>query len=146
MLPRFGRANVTTYLLDSNVCIDALRDPFGPVVQNISEHIGAGDRIVTSTIVQYELEFGARCSARPDDGLKNIWRFLADGIAVLDFDAVAAQGAAMLMRDLQNMGLGLQAYDGLIAGHAFALRATLVTGDARLAAAVGKTIDVVNWR
>jgi tRNA(fMet)-specific endonuclease VapC len=136
---------MTIYLLDSNVCIDALRDPFGRVALNISGHIGNGDKIVTSRIVQYELEVGARSSAKPSDGLANIARLLADGISVLAFDGPAAQAAAKLTRDTQMKGFSLQAFDSLIAGHAIALGATLVTADAKLTEAVSE-IEVVNWR
>jgi tRNA(fMet)-specific endonuclease VapC len=133
------------YLLDSNVCIDLLRDPFGKVAQNIANHKGTGNQIVTSRIVQYELELGAHSSSRPDEGLANIKRILSDGISVLDFDAPATHAAAKLSRQMQGKGFNLQAYEALIAGHAIALGATLVTSDARLAGAVSE-VGVVSWR
>jgi tRNA(fMet)-specific endonuclease VapC len=141
----FGLDGMATYLLDSNVFIDVLRDPFGRVAENISVHIGMGDKIVTSQIVQYELELGARKSYRPDVGLANINRLLSDGIIVLDFDVQATQAAAKLVSHLQGKGFNLQAYDALIVGHAIALGATLVTADAKLTGAVSE-IEVVSWR
>jgi predicted nucleic acid-binding protein len=44
-----------------------------------------------------------------------------------------------------DKGTQLSAYDGLIAGHAIALGATLVTADAKLTQAVSE-IEVVSWR
>lgn len=140
-----GLDDVGIYLLDSNVCIDLLRDPFGAVAQNIAKQMGIGEKIVTSSIVQYELELGARSSNRPEKGLADIKRILSDGIGVLDFDVPATQAAAKLSRALQGKGSNLPAYDVLIAGHAMSLGATLVTSDARLAAALSET-PVVSWR
>jgi tRNA(fMet)-specific endonuclease VapC len=136
---------MAVYLLDSNVCIDVLRDPFGSVAQNMASYLGRGDKIVTSRIVQYELELGARCSNRPDEGLAHVSRILSDGILVLDFDAAATQAVAKLSSQLRAKGISLQAYDVLIAGHAIGIGATLVTADARLAEAVGE-VEVVSWR
>lgn len=141
----FGLDDMAIYLLDSNVFIDVLRDPFGCVAEKLSVHIGMGDKIVTSQIVQYELELGARKSNRPDVGLANINRLLSDGVIALDFDGPATQAAAKLTSNLHGKGFNLQAYDALIAGHAIALGAILITSDARLAAAVGE-IEVVSWR
>jgi tRNA(fMet)-specific endonuclease VapC len=145
LLSLFGLDNMAIYLLDSNACIDVLRDPFGSVAKTLSYHIGMGDKIVTSRIVQYELELGARSSNRPDEGLANVNRLLSDGIIVLDFDGPATQAAAKLTSNLQGKGFNLQAYDALIAGHAIAFGAILITSDVRLAAAVGE-IEVVSWR
>jgi tRNA(fMet)-specific endonuclease VapC len=136
---------MATYLLDTNVCIDALRDPFGPVARKFSEHIGKDHVLVVSSIVQYELIFGAKISANPALGLARIVAFLADGLTVTTFDAAAAEAAATLSAALKIKGKALQAYDALIAGHAIALGATLVTSDGRLADAVSE-VDVVNWR
>jgi tRNA(fMet)-specific endonuclease VapC len=136
---------MATYLLDSNVCIDALRDTNGPVAQNIANHIAAGHSIVTSSIVQYELELGARRSARVEAGLASITRFLSDETVVVDFSSICAQHAAALTRNSQAKGLNLQAFDAWIAGHAIALGATLVTADGKLAEAVSE-IEVVSWR
>jgi tRNA(fMet)-specific endonuclease VapC len=133
------------FLLDSNVCIDALRDPFGSVARVIADHIAAGHSLLTSSIVQYELEMGARKSAKVENGLASIARFLNDIISVRDFSAQAATRAAILTRNTQIRGISLQAFDALIAGHAIALGATLVTSDAKLAQAIDE-IGVVNWR
>jgi tRNA(fMet)-specific endonuclease VapC len=136
---------MATYLLDTNACIDALRDPFGPVARKFSEHIGKDHVLVVSSIVQYELNFGAKISANPRLGLALIAAFLADGLTVTAFDAVATVAAATLSAALKIKGKALQAYDALIAGHAIALGATLVTSDARLADAVSE-VEVVSWR
>jgi tRNA(fMet)-specific endonuclease VapC len=133
------------FLLDSNVCIDALRDPYGPVASAIADHIAAGHSLLTSSIVQYELEMGARKSTKVDSGLATIARFLADAISVKAFSTDAATHAAMLTRDTQMRGISLKAFDALIAGHAIALGATLVTSDAKLKQAV-REIEVVTWR
>jgi tRNA(fMet)-specific endonuclease VapC len=136
---------MATYLLDTNVCIDALRDPFGPVARKFCEHIGEDHVLVVSSIVQYELIFGAKISANPTLGLALIAAFLADGLTITAFDAAAAEAAAALSAALKTKGKALQSYDALIAGHSMALGATLVTADARLAEAVSD-MEVENWR
>jgi tRNA(fMet)-specific endonuclease VapC len=146
LLSLFGLDNMAIYLLDSNACIDVLRDPFGRVAKTLSYHIGMGDKIVTSRIVQYELELGARNSNRADEGLANVKRILSDGVSVLDFDGPATQATAKLSSELQGRGNNLQAYDALIVGHASALGATFVTSDARLAASIMGEVEVVSWR
>jgi tRNA(fMet)-specific endonuclease VapC len=144
-LKLFGLSDMALFLLDSNACIDAMRDPTGPVAGQMAVYKKQSHVIVTSTIVQFELELGVRMSARPQAGANRLEQFFVDGVDVLEFDGEAAKAAAVLFRTVQLRSRTLQAYDLLIAGHAIAIGATLVTGDARLAEAVTE-VEVVNWR
>jgi tRNA(fMet)-specific endonuclease VapC len=132
-------------MLDTNVCVDAMREPRGVVAAQLRTKLRNSDLVIVSVIAQLELQAGALASANPSNGLAVLGAFLKDHIAVLALDTKAMSATADLIQRTRVNGHQLQSYDALIAGHAIALGATLVTADKRLAEAVTK-VDVVNWR
>jgi tRNA(fMet)-specific endonuclease VapC len=132
-------------MLDTNVCIDAMREPKGVVAAQLRTKLRIADLVVVSVISQLELQAGALASANPSNGLAVLETFLKDHVAVLAFDTEAMGATADLIQRTRVNGHQLQSYDALIAGHAMALDATLVTADARLAEAVSD-MNVENWR
>jgi tRNA(fMet)-specific endonuclease VapC len=133
------------YLLDTNVCVDVMRDAKGSVAKVLWSKTLEGHKILISIITRLELQAGALASTNPQKGLNLIEQFLDGGVETLDFGNPEMIAMGLLVQRLREKGQQLQAYDALIAGHAFALGATLVTSDARLAAAVGE-VEVVSWR
>jgi tRNA(fMet)-specific endonuclease VapC len=136
---------MTIFMLDTNVCVDAMREPKGAVAAQLRTKLRNADRVIVSVIAQLELQAGALASATPSRGLAVIGAFLKDHVAVFAFDTEAMSATASLIQRTRVKGQQLQSYDALIAGHSMALGATLVTADARLAEAVSD-MEVENWR
>ena len=115
------------YLLDTNVCIEAMRGNRA-VVQRL-EMVSPGECFL-STISLFELEAGAFCSRNPKVEHKKV-RLLADTLLLKDFDCAASMEAAKVRSDLESLGKRIGAYDTFLAGHALALSVPLVTNNTR---------------
>lgn len=116
------------YLLDTNICIFLLnqRQGFERIVQRMD---GLERRQVgLSAITVAELEFGVAASKRQGDNFKRLDRFLID-FEVLPFDRDAAKPYGALRKVLQTQGTPIGPLDFLIAAHALALKAMLVTNN-----------------
>jgi len=116
---------VLRYLLDTNLCIRVLRDrPAG-----LRDRFNANaDALSISTVVLYELLYGAEKSARPEHNRREVERFAAR-LEVLPFDAEAAAHAAEIRAALERQGRTIGAYDLQIAGHARSRGLVVVTGN-----------------
>lgn len=114
---------MTLCLLDTNIVSDLVRNPGGVVFARIAE-VGEG-RVATSIIVAAELRFGAekRGSARLSAQLATILSVLP----VLPLADEADQHYGRLRTDLERSGRPIGGNDMLIAAHALALDATLIT-------------------
>jgi tRNA(fMet)-specific endonuclease VapC len=113
------------YLLDTNLCIRVLRERPADLRHRFNAE-AAG--LCTSSIVAYELLFGAEKSDRPEHHRRQVENFL-ERLVVLDFDVSAAAHAGEIRGILQRRGMMIGAYDLLIAGHARSRGLTLVTGN-----------------
>ena len=112
-------------LLDTNICIYIINKR-PPQVAAHFEGLVYGD-VAVSSITGAELAFGVAKSgsARNQDALE---KFLAP-LEVLPFDAAAMYAYGTLRAQLQARVLPIGALDMLIAAHALALGATLVTNN-----------------
>lgn len=128
------------YLLDTNIVSHLLREPAGHVTERIRT-VGLTN-IAVSIIVAAELKFGAvkRNSKTLTAGIKS---FLAR-TPVLPFEAPADDVYGQLRTRLERTGNPIGALDMLIAAHAMALDATLVTGNEREFSRV-EGLKVENW-
>ncbi len=132
--------DVVRYLLDTNMVSDLVSFPHGAVALQIAR-VGEAS-IFTSIIVASELRFGAakRNSVRLSEQVE---RILA-AIEVLPFDAPADQHYAALRLALELKGTPIGPNDLLIAAHALAHSATLVTANTREFSRVPGLV-VENW-
>lgn len=113
------------YLLDTNLCIRVLRDR----PQGLRERFNAeASSLSISSVVLYELLFGAAKSARPVENRHAVETFAAR-LEVLDFDADAAAHAGEIRAELERQGRSIGSYDLLIAGHARSRGLIVVTGN-----------------
>ena len=112
-------------LLDTNICMHIINQR-PPQVAAHFEGLVYGD-VAVSSITGAELAFGVAKSgsARNQDALE---KFLAP-LEVLPFDAAAMYAYGTLRAELQARGQPIGALDMLIAAHALALGATLVTNN-----------------
>lgn len=115
------------YLLDTNILSDLVRRPQGVIAERIAAQGEAA--VSTSIIVAAELRYGAerRGSERLARQLESILRLLP----VLALDGGADVQYGRLRASLERRGLPIGGNDMLIAAHALALDATLVTDNLR---------------
>ena len=88
------------------------------------------EKLGVSSITVAELEFGAAASKRQGDNFKRLERFLLD-LEVIAFDRESARPYGPLRAALQAQGMPIGPMDFLIAAHALALKAILVTNNTR---------------
>lgn len=115
------------YILDSNVCIRVLRKRPDALREKFNEEASS---LCVSTIVLYELLYGAAKSARPTENRNEVEAF-AERMQVLEFDSNAALHAGEIRADLERAGTPIGAYDVLIAGHARSRGLVVVTNNLR---------------
>lgn len=118
---------MTRYLLDTNILSDLIRNPHGKAARRIAR--AGEDNICTSIIVAAELRYGAAKS-----GSARLCKAVEDllgEIAVLPFEAPADADYSAIRAQLEAAGTPIGGNDLLIAAHARALGATVVTANAR---------------
>ena len=129
------------YLLDTNVCIDAMRGRVEVVGKLASL---SPDDCAISTVSVFELEAGARKSRKPEQELRKVRR-LVEALVVCSWDRDAAKEAARIRVSLESTGSKIGAYDTLLAGHAKALDMILVSDNVGEFSRV-KGMGLENWR
>lgn len=117
-----------TYMLDTNICIYTIKRKPEKVLLRFQEELSGG--MCISTITLAELEYGIRRSANPAKNEQALIRFLAP-LSVLPFDPAASAEYGEIRAYLQRQGTPIGPLDMLIAGHARAEGAVLVTNNVR---------------
>src|SRR2546425_6961463 len=116
---------------DTNAIIAVLNSPNSPVRVRIDAAIGSGGILAISSIVLFELWYGAVKSARPERNVQRITDFLAGPIEVLPFEFRDAQEAGDIRAALERAGTPIGPYDVLVAAQARRRDALLVTANGR---------------
>lgn len=114
-------------MLDANVCIRVIRDRPRHARLRFEQEV---DRLAISTVVLYELRFGADNSARPAYHHELVDDFISH-LTLCPFDANAAAHAGEIRASLSRNGNLIGPYDLLIAGHSRSLALKLVTNNLR---------------
>ncbi len=114
-----------TYLLDTDTCIDLLRQRTD-VVERL-RRLTPGE-VAVSTITSYELFCGVEKCFAPDTERSKIDTLLQT-VGELPLLATAARAAACVRGQLERIGCPIGPYDTLLAGHAISAGLTLVTAD-----------------
>jgi tRNA(fMet)-specific endonuclease VapC len=115
-----------TYLLDTNICIYALKNRPPEVLERL-EAVGRG-AVALSVITVLELRQGAEKSQRVAENHSRLDFFLSP-IKILPFDEEAAVVAARIRAHLERRGTPIGDLDTLIAAHAIARDLILVTNN-----------------
>ena len=128
------------YLLDTNTCVDVIRRRPDAAFRRLDET--AADEVALSVITALELEIGAlRAQGRRySDAVR---RFLGE-FSILPLEDSAREAYGRLRTGLERRGEAIGAHDMLIAAHALALDATLVTNNEREFRRV-KGLKIENW-
>ena len=117
--------------LDTNAVLAVLNSRVSPVRTRIVAALNQGLPLWTSSIVLFELRYGASKSAHPERNIQRIADFLAGAISVLPFESADAEEAGDIRATLERAGTPIGPYDLLIAGQARRRKALLVTANAR---------------
>lgn len=127
------------FLLDTNHISVLVNDPNGACAQRIRR---AAEQAFTSIIVIAEVRFGL--AKRPSVRLQELTEAVISGIKAEPWESPADIRYAEVRAYLERKGTPISANDMLIASHALALDATVVTANEREFRRV-PGLKVVNW-
>lgn len=131
---------MTQYLLDTNIVSDIIRNPQGAISHAINA-VGE-NRVCTSIVVASELRFGAR--KKGSERLTTQLEAILDRMTVLPLDRPVDVHYGQIRTELESRGTIIGANDLLIAAHALAIEAILITDNEREFRRVpGLTVE--NW-
>jgi len=118
---------LSTYLLDNNCCIGVINGRLPSVRTRFRAALEAGDRLLVSAIVLFELWYGVAHSERPEQNVRRLREFLAGSLEILGFDEQDARLSGEIRAQLRSAGTPIGPYDVLLAGQALRHGATLIT-------------------
>lgn len=116
---------MTRYMLDTNIISDLIRNPQGKAARRIGK-VGE-DNVCTSIIVAAELRYG--CAKSGSQRLLKAVEDLLGEINVLPFDVPADVDYGGIRAELETIGKPIGGNDLLIAAHACAIGAAIVTAN-----------------
>ena len=131
---------MTRYMLDTNIISDLVKNPRGKAAKRIAR-VGETN-VCTSIIVAAELRYG--CAKRGSTRLLKAVEDLLGEIPVLPFDVPADAAYGGIRAALEAAGRPIGANDLLIAAHAQATGATIVTANAEEFKRI-RGLKVENW-
>jgi len=130
-----------TYMLDTNICIYAIKNKPEQVLRRLKSNLQNG--LCISAITLAELEHGVQKSSSPEKNSIALIQFLSI-LSVLPFDDLAAVEYGEICAHLQKQGTPIGTMDTLIAGHARAEGLVLVTNNVREFERVPE-LEIENW-
>lgn len=116
-----------TYMLDTNICIYAMKSNVA-VLRKFSEH--GAEKLSVSSLVAAELAFGVEKSQRVAENKKSLRLFL-DSMNIVAWDESAMWYFAEHRKKLQQAGTPIGEIDLLLASQALAMNAIFVTNNTR---------------
>jgi tRNA(fMet)-specific endonuclease VapC len=131
---------LTRFMLDTNIISDLIRNPQGRTARQIAK-VGEHN-ICTSIIVAAELCYG--CAKSGSKRLTKAVEDLLGEITVLPFDSPADSEYGGIRSELEAAGTPIGGNDLLIAAHAHATGATVVTNNTNEFRRV-RDLKVENW-
>jgi tRNA(fMet)-specific endonuclease VapC len=131
---------LTRYMLDTNIISDLIRNPRGKAAKRIAK-VGENN-VFTSIIVAAELRYG--CAKSGSERLLKAVEDLLGEIDVLPLDVPADAEYGGLRAELESAGKPIGGNDLLIAAHAYATGATIVTANTDEFKRV-RGLKVENW-
>jgi tRNA(fMet)-specific endonuclease VapC len=131
---------LTRYMLDTNIISDLIRNPQGKVAKRIAR-LGENN-ICTSIIVAAELRYG--CAKSGSKRLLKAVEDLLGEINVLPLEVPADTEYGGIRAELESAGKPIGGNDLLIAAHAYATGATIVTANTGEFKRI-RGLNVENW-
>jgi len=127
------------YMLDTNIVSEIIRNPAGRAAQRART---AAEQVCVSIIVAAELRYGCARKGSPQL-LRRVEALLAE-VPVLPFDVPADRAYGGIRAELEVAGRPIGSNDLLIAAHACALAATVVTANVGEFRRI-RGLNVENW-
>ena len=121
-------ATIRLYMLDTNICIYAIKHKPEIVIKRILAH--NPDEMCISAITYGELMHGVEKSQSTEKNRIALALFLSP-ITILEFGAEAAEEYGRIGADLEKKGTPIGSMDLLIAAHAKAEQLIIVTNNTR---------------
>lgn len=128
------------YLLDTNICVYIIRRRPDAVYRRLSRT--AGQTVAISVVTAFELEIGA-LRVQGQHYSEAVRLFIGE-FPVLPLENSARKFYGQLRTALERRGERIGAHDMLIAAHALALDATLVTNNEKEFWRI-KGLSIENW-
>lgn len=129
------------YMLDTNICIFAIRNSNDNVLKKFHEHLD--DELYISSITLAELMYGVEKSRKPEQNRNALLQFLTL-IDIKEFSEKAAIEYGKIRAFLENQGTPIGPLDTLIAAHAVSENMILVTHNTKEFLRV-PDLTVENW-
>jgi tRNA(fMet)-specific endonuclease VapC len=126
-------------MLDTNIVSELVRNPAGRAAQRAR---AAAEQVCVSVIVAAELRYGCARKGSPQL-LRRVEALLAE-LPVLPFDVPADRAYGGFRAELEAAGRPIGSNDLLIAAHASALAATVVTANVGEFRRI-RGLNVENW-
>lgn len=116
------------YMLDTNICIYAIKHKPEQVFLRLQEHDPS--EVCISSVTYAELVHGVEKSQSIEKNRVALALLLAN-IEIMDFDTSAAESYGKIRADLEKEGKPIGPLDMMIAGHAKSLEYTVVTNNTK---------------
>lgn len=116
------------YMLDTNICIYAIKHKPEQVFLKLQEH--EPSEVCISSVTYAELVHGVEKSQSIEKNRVALALLLAN-IEIMDFDSSAAESYGKIRADLEKAGKPIGPLDMMIAGHAKSLGYTIVTNNTK---------------
>ncbi len=130
-----------TYMLDTNICIYAIKNKPKSVLTKLQLKMKEG--LCISAITLSELEYGVAASAYPEKNSIALMQFLSI-MDVLPFDDKSVVQYGKICTQLRRSGTPIGTIDMLIAAHALSGGYVLVTNNTREFQRV-ESLNIENW-
>ncbi len=129
------------YMLDTNICIYAIKHKPEKVFQKLQEV--EPEDVCVSSVTYAELVHGVEKSVAVEKNRLALSMLLAN-IEILDFDVDSADCYGKIRADLEKKGTPIGPLDMMIAGHAQSLGYTVVTNNVKEFSRV-MDLKIENW-
>ncbi len=129
------------YMLDTNICIYAIKHKPEKVFQRLQET--EPENVCISSVTYAELVHGVEKSVAVEKN-RIALSLLLSNIEIVSFDVNAANEYGVIRADLEKKGTPIGPLDMMIAGHAISLGYTVVTNNIREFSRV-KGLKIENW-
>ena len=129
------------YMLDTNICIYAIKHKPEQVFSRLQEHDPS--EICISSVTYAELVHGVEKSKMVEKNRVALALLLAN-IEIMNFDSLAAESYGKVRADLEKRGTPIGPLGMMIAGHAKSLGYTIVTNNIKEFKRV-KDLKLENW-
>lgn len=116
------------YMLDTNICIYAIKHKPEQAFKRLQEHDPS--EICISSVTYAELVHGVEKSKSIEKNRLALALLLAN-IEIISFDSLAAESYGKIRADLEKAGNPIGPLDMMIAGHVKSLKYTVVTNNTK---------------